>query len=200
MWDFDENKPKKLPGIRVHSSDKGELALGNLTEEEQENIRCMVRNHFWVTVTDGRLEVIRRREDVPGPTEDTDMLPFWRRASPGNQQLQLFPVEMEKYIMPSIIIHAPCGYNYSPENYEIEAEKLTSYGFICLRSRRGEDARFWELWYLPSLWSAEGRLKEYLNLRVDQKGSIKKAVSFLCRNASFGSLDLAWQRAAMELE
>ena len=200
MWNFDEDKPRKLPEIRVNSGDKGELTLSNLTEGEQESIRCMVRNHFWVTVTDGRLEVIRRREEVPGPTEDVDMLPFWRRASPGNQQLQLLPVEVDKYATPSIIIQHLCGYHYSPENYVIQAERLESYGFFCMRSKRGEDSRFWELWYLPSLWSAEGRLKEFLKLKTTDKKSIDGAVWFLCENVSFGSMSLAMQRAAMGIE
>jgi hypothetical protein len=201
-WSFeDDRKENKLPEIKIASSNsKGEISLGNLTEEEQNNIKGMVYNHFYVTVTNGRLEVVRRREEVPGPIEDADMLPFWRRASSGNQQLQLLPVEMEKYAMPSIIIQHLCGYHYSPEGYAIQAEKLESYGFFCLRSRRMGNSTFLELWYLPSLWHAEGSLKEYLKLKTDDKKSVEKAVWFLCENVSFGTLDLSSQRAAMSLE
>lgn len=43
--------------------------------------------------------------------------------------------------------------------YAKRALLLENAGFACLRSRRGEDGRIWEFWYLPSKWSAEGPIK-----------------------------------------
>jgi hypothetical protein len=100
--------------------------------------------------------------------------------------------------MPSIIIQHLCGYHYTPENYKRQAEYLESLGFECLRSRRGADARYHELWLLSGLWSAKGGLKESLgNGGSYGNKELNKAVKFLCRNASFGTLDVSFQRAAM---
>ena len=95
-----------------------------------------------------------------------------------------------------------CGYGYSPESYRANAERLESYGFQCLRSRRGPDACYWEIWYLPGLWSAQGNLKEVLDAQKEQreKDLTKEAVSFLCHAVSFGTPNVTIQRAAMVLD
>ena len=160
----------------------------------------MVHSHLCVTVTNGRLEVVRRSEELPSPSEDEEMLPFWRRATPETQQLQLFEVQLAEHSMPSIIIQHLCGYCYSPENYKRQAQKLEEYGFQCLRSRRGDDARYWELWFLPSLWSAQGRLKDAVESKKGDKKKVDEAVAFLCGNVQFGTLDISFQRAAMMMD
>lgn len=199
----DEKEVKKKEGVRVSSLGGDNISLAHLTEEEVENIEGMVHNHFWVSVSnDGRLEVVRRKEKLPSPTEDEDMLPFWRQATPGTQQLQLFNVKVDEYSSPSIIIQYLCGYNYSPENYKFQAQKLESYGFECMRSRRGNDATYWELWFLPSVWSAKGALWETIKKfeTNNNKKKLQEAISFLCHNVLFGTLDIAFQRAAMTMD
>lgn len=201
MWDFsEEKKEKKEKGIRIESSGSGSLSIGNLRPEEVESLEGAMHNHYWVTVTDGRLETVCRKLDIPGPAEDEEMLPFWRRQVPGNYQLELFKVIVPRHSPPSIIIQSLCGYNYTPENYKRTAELLESYGFECLRSRRGKDAKYWEMWFLPGLWSSEGELKKALyGLNLSGKKSLERAVEFLCRNVQFGTLDVAFQRAAMPI-
>lgn len=58
----------------------------------------------------------------------------------------------------AITIQHVCGYDYSDDFYRENAKKLESYGFICCRSNRGSEGRFWEIWFLPGLWMAEGDL------------------------------------------
>lgn len=197
----DEGEKKKL-GIRICStSNKGDVFFGNLTNEEQQIFQGMVFNHYWVTVQDGRLAMVRRREEVPGPVEDEEMFPFWRRAVPGTKQLQLFDPEIPDHAMPSIIIQHLCGYGYTPDKYVAEAKRLERYGFDCLRSRRGVDSRYWEVWILSGLWSAKEELKAALgNSSYSDKKTLEKAVSFLRRNVAFGTLDVSFQKAAMTVE
>ncbi|EKE24906.1 MAG: hypothetical protein ACD_5C00359G0001 [uncultured bacterium] len=153
---------------------------------------------MWVSTKGGRLEVAAKKKDLPKPTEDEEMLPFWRRQVPGSYQLELFKVAVPKYSSPAIIIQSLCGYNYTSENYKYTAELLESYGFECLRSRRGNDGKYWEVWILPGLWSAKGELEKALHgLDLGSKKILERAIKFFCRNVQFGTLDVSFQRAAM---
>jgi len=201
MEDEDKEKPKN---IYINSQDKGGLSLTNLTAREKEYIEGMVNNNFWVTVTDGRLEMIPRREELPAPAKDETLAPFWMPENPPQgKQVKLFEVDMHEHSVPSICIKHLCGYYFTLENYKIQTELLESFGFSCLRSRRGIDGLFDEVWLLPSIWFAEGELKEVLtypeDLRCNVKKGIDAAVSFLCRKTSFGTLDIAFQRASMPI-
>ena len=101
---------------------------------------------------------------------------------------------------PSITIQGLCGYNYTEENYKWNAEKLESYGFQCLRSRRGTDAKFWELWFLPGLWCSKGDLEANVKRGKDDKEELKIALEFLRHKVSFGTLDVSNQRMCMVLD
>jgi hypothetical protein len=98
---------------------------------------------------------------------------------------------------PSFMISHLCGHYYTKEGYKREADKLESYGFSCMRSRRGENGRFWENWYLPGVWCAKGDLAEKLKPIKDSNEKTQEAIRFLMRNVSFGSMDMTQQRAAM---
>lgn len=198
-----ETEERKKNGIKIELCGTDNILIGNLQKEEIENLGGMIHNHFWVTVDkNGRLEAVCKREKIPDPMEDEEMLPFWRRPTPGFKQLQLFDVEIPQYSMPSIIIQHLCGYNYSSENYKIQAQILESYGFECLRSRRGEDQKYCELWFLPVLWLSKGRLKEVMeNLNTrNEKEMLDRAINFLCMNVEFGTINVSFQKAAMTID
>lgn len=139
---------------------------------------------------------------VPGPTEDEEMLPFWcrREPGPGPVQTQLFETENFKHRYPSVIIQHLCGYGYTSERYKACAQQLESYGFECLRSRRGNDGKFWEIWMLLGPWSAKGELGEAVKRNNKKKDELEVVIKFLCKNVSFGSLDIMIQKAAMVIE
>lgn len=92
----------------------------------------------------------------------------------------------------SIFVEHLCGYNYTPERATAEMEKLTAWGFECLRSPRGKEGRYWELWYLPGLWAAKGTMAGIK--------TIEEATRFLCRHCSFGSMQVTRQAAAMTVD
>ncbi len=177
-----------------------EIELSGLQKDEVKSLEAMVNGHTWCLSVNGRLETRSRWEPLPAPAEDESMMPFWQPFVPGHTQLELRSVELPLGVHASIMIQSLCGYHYSPENYRAESKKLKGFGFQCLRSRRGEDGRFWEMWYLPGTWSAQGELALAMPDIRDDRIRIDAAVSFLCRKVSFGSLDVSWQRAAMVME
>ena len=187
----------------------GQMTITGLTRTEVERVEAVVRGQSWFRTTeDGRLEFQPTMNPLPGPADDEQMMPYWSPADTRSDrkkektrrrlvQVDLdFNAEVDRFFSPSFTIQHLCGYSYSPENYRRQADLLESWGFECLRSRRGENGQFWEMWYLPSLICAEGELKKVVG---DIRGveAADKAVSFLCRKAQFGTLDLLTQRAAM---
>jgi hypothetical protein len=191
-------------GTRKYSpTDENALEIRGLTREEAERVEGSIRGgHCWIRRdADGRLEHVPSYDPLPSPTEDDEMLPFWRKPEEGT------PVQMEAFAhMPagfhssqSITIQHLCGYHYSPDSYRKIAERLESYGFVCLRSKREDDGKYWELWFLPGVWMAQGELKEAVesSRSKSQKKQAEEAIEFLRRNVQFGTLDASVQRLAM---
>jgi hypothetical protein len=196
------------PKIRLSSRVGGRITIDGLDSKELEKLEGAMHGHQWISVSHlGRLRAIPTFKELPGPVDDEMMQPFWRPAEPGVEtQLELFPLEpLPDYSIPSIIIQSLCGYGYTPERYTAEAAKLQLWGFECLRSRRDGAGQFHELWLLSSFFSARGALKEAIDVvkrsGSDEKGSVRRqldaAISFLCHNTYFGTLDATNQRAAM---
>ena len=181
------------------------LELAGLNKEESDHLEAMTLGQCWVRVgEDGRLQFHDARKPLPEPVEDKEMVDFWRPDSRRRKvQLQLTDPKRDPY-SPQITIQHLCGYDYTPENYEKQVKKLLGYGFECLRSRRREDGRFWEIWFLPGLWAAKGKLKEFVEIvkspNINNLARLEVAVSFLCHNVSFGTLDASIQRAAMVID
>lgn len=180
--------------VDIHGLDSHEFKL----------IEGFMHGHQWITVSEGgRLRAIPTYKKLPAPDEDEMMLPFWRPAEMGVEtQLEMFEfVSKPEYFSPSIIIQSLCGYCYSPENYRREAANLQRWGFECLRSRRDDSGRYHEMWLLSSTYSAKEQLKEAIDAVKQGNGfenrRVEVAVSFLCRHALFGSLDVSAQRVAM---
>jgi hypothetical protein len=204
--------------VRVSSTRRspafgGEVTISGLTENEVDALVGMVRGFQRVGMEDGRLQAWPIREPLPDPIADEAMLPFWRRASPGSENLQLRLFAYDAFptgASPSLVIQSLCGYDYTPQKYREQAAILESYGFEWLRSRRGLDGGYWELWYLPDVSLAKGGLQEEVQAAkttAEARGvrdwekviraQTDAAVTHLCRTVSFGSLDVTFQRAAM---
>jgi hypothetical protein len=187
--------------IRVNMTSRDQIGLGNLNPEEVQSLEGMALGHRWCIVTpEGRLRTHSRWEPLPAPAQDETMMPFWQSMLPGPTQMEFREVPVPLGSQAGIIIESVCGYYYTPENYRTETAKLEEFGFECLRSRRGPDGRFWEMWYLSGAWSAQGQLKGTLVGIKDPKEQVDEMVRFLCRNVQFGSLSVSWQRAAMVIE
>lgn len=194
--------------LKIGTWGAGKCTIENLTPEEIELIRgAILGGHNWVRRgTDGRLEKVPSYVALPSPVEDAEMHPFWRHVNPTEairlvEQVSLPGVERLSGQSPSISIQHLCGYYYTPESYKANGQRLESYGFQCLRSRRGGDGQFWEIWFLPGIWSAKGALKEAIEHRSANTDGIKldRALEFLRVNVQFGTLDLCVQRLVQRM-
>ncbi len=188
--------------IRVisHGGREGTICIEGFSKDNMEKmLAAMNAGAYFVKAEKGKLIAIPVWEELPKPTEDIVMTPFWRRNTEVFQPeiFDEYEHSPEKGYSPSISISSICGYNYSEENYKYTAEQLESFGFTCLRSRRGADAKFWEIWHLPGLWQAKGVFAANINRGKDDKEKLRIALEFLRHKVSFGSLDVSSQRLAM---
>lgn len=187
------------------SGDNCEINVTGLLPEEHKNFLGMLAGCYWVKVEEGRLKIAPALQEPPAPTKDESMMPYWFSGNEkeGFLKRRIFGDKKDwPPFSPSFIIQHLCGYHWTPGFYKSTAEKLESFGFECMRSRRGVDGKFWEVWFLPGLWVAEGDFSRYLKRleKSNEKTKLEKAIGYLCRNVSFGSLDVVAQRAAMVVE
>lgn len=187
------------------------ITISGVPEDRREHIEGTISGAYWMTANNGELAFSPTKEPLPDPVEDADMAPFWRRYEERQGLLKemIFDPE-ERCDFPSFMVKHLCGYHYTPEDYRANAILLESYGFVCMRSQRGHDGKFWETWYLPGSWAAKGELeaaiKSWKHSGKEQDSATamsnetKNIVSFLCRRVSFGSLDVVVQRAAMVMD
>ena len=184
-----------------------EITIKGLHDYELDAIKSMLLGLNWVSTNDsGRIISIPAKTPLPPPTDD-EMLPFWREHSLSEgaitiQQEIFDPEAFRRNDHSSIQIQSLCGYYYTKEKYRAEAEKLTRWGFECLRSRRDEDGRYRELWYLSGTWAANGELKEAIGSKhhdheTRRSAEHAQALEFLRRNVQFGTLDASVQKLAM---
>lgn len=194
----EESKPR----VVAYGGAEGYIKISGFSKDDLEKmLSSMQIGGCWVRIKDDKLEAVNSFKPAPDPVRDEEMFPFWRKPTEvGSVQLELIEMEMvDDHSYPSISIQSLCGYDYSPENYRMQAEKLESYGFECLRSRRGTDGKFYEVWYLSDLLFAKGELKEKIGA-CEGKKALKLAVSFLGQHVSFGTLDVSVQRLVMVID
>jgi hypothetical protein len=205
-------------GTRKSGRDSSSVEITGLTQIEVERLLSAIHSLSWFKVEDGRLVSSPCHLPLPDPVRDEHMLPFWREFQNTHSQGEFFErifEDMSEDVIcsPHFTIQSLCGYNHTPENYAREAEKLLSYGFVQTRSRRAEDGRYWELWYLPGIWCAKGNLKEVVegitakartwedpHGKRKDKECFKAVLEFLRRNVSFGTLDVSVQRLAAVMD
>lgn len=202
---------KTAEKLNVCSCRNNEFVLEGVSSDEINVLMGSFKaGHNWVRRGDnGHLEHVSSYEELPNPVTDEEMHPFWEPIETQKVQVQLemfshmtTPDDYSKHSSASIIVQHLCGYGYTKENYKRQAKLLESFGFECLRSRRGDDGKFWELWFLPGVWAAKGVLREAIDSSnyKNQKLKTEVAVEFLRRNASFGTLDVSVQRLAQVIE
>lgn len=117
---------------------------------------------YWVRHTKKRgLEKVHAFKEIPELVDD-DISPFFTKVvyfQPGNVKRldkNLHDEEKDRKRDPSFFVQSIYGYS---DNYEKKAKMLEEVGFECLRSRRGKDGKYWEIWYLPGIWRLKGELK-----------------------------------------
>lgn len=180
------------------------------TKENIDAIRASLLGAAFVRVNDqGDVERHDRYQPLPDPIQDPATPVKWQldwlKTSNPNRFDVAGVLPPDEWHSPGIIVSHLCGYGWSKSAYDYEVRKLQSWGFELMRSRRGDNGRFWELWWLPYLLAAQGDLKAFIDgLEKDVRGNwaheTRAIVGWLCRHASFGCLDVTVQRAAMVME
>ena len=190
---------------------KGEMTISGLSSQDMEKIEGVINGNFWMIGGEEGLTFVSRHQKLPDPIVDQEIYPCWRpvRADCGEGvQYEMFAFDSNASLFSAgIAIESLCGHYYTPEKYKEAAEKLTRWGFACLRSHRDDNGYYHEIWYLPFLEGAREEFKEAIALErtnalsedLYNKTRLEMAISFLRKNARFGSLDVSVQRAAMAM-
>lgn len=198
-----------MNGIYTQYSDarSGSVTLCGLNEGDIDKIRAITNGgNYYFTVIEGEAVFIPRFQQLPDSIVDEKMYPHWRYALPHETAQEEFVncaiEDFGDYDSPAIYISNLCAYSYTPEKYKEYAERLKSYGFDCMRSQRGKDGKFWEVWYLPFLLCAKGELEIALNSCIGktEKEKLDVAIDLLKQRISFGSLSVSVQKCAMVVE
>lgn len=171
------------------------------TEEEIEAVHAMLAGTKYLHQDSDAVVGLDKFNPLPAPIDDPALKEHWQTLDKiGNWGLWSSKEPISYLTSPAICIQHLCGYYYSEANYKKAVTQLESFGFHCLRSRRKSSGRFWEIWYLPGLWAAEGQLRKHIGKDTAGQENLEKAVAFLCQHVSFGTLDATTQRAAMRMD
>jgi hypothetical protein len=201
-------KTKSRIRITHFGGSSGSFHLSGVSEDEMDRLRGVMQGHSWFRMSDEgqNSAFVWTYDSLPEPVTDSEMLPFWRRAT--TDEIKKFCSEptftqitfddYRDHSLPSISIAHLCGHYYTENSYRENAEKLISYGFVCLRSQRDLSGQYYEIWYLSSLYSAKGDLEAAIKIGPqDQKSGLDRALEFLKLTVVFGTLDVSIQRLAM---
>ncbi len=211
---------QKEPHVRLSARSNDSVTITGFIDDEVHGIESMMLGLDWARIEGGRIQIHEGYLPLPDPIEDKEMLPFWSPYNPGKHSYRnrLIAQPFSEHSYPSITIQHLCGYNYTPENYAKEAEKLTAWGFVQMRSKRDESGHYFELWFLSSLLFAQGALADaikdlqqeeesgfdFLRSRLSKtkkpRSKLGRALRFLQHNVEFGTLDVSSQRMAMVID
>jgi len=201
-----DNRPKIKTSTYCRSSDGDcSFTVSNLTRKEFDAIESFLNGQSYIRTVNGRLHAYCVNDPLPSPEEDPLVGDRWSYEGEPKQfgGIQCY----EGWHNPGIVItHVGAGGPLSPERSK---KHLMDCGFVCLRSPRNADGRFWEQWVLYSLCFAKGRLQEHMKewkvrQTIDSRGApwdkeIEEAARFIARDlqVSFGTMDITIQRWAL---
>lgn len=203
----DKLAPDERTPIRWSSkSSRGELTVSGLTPRELEAMEAFIRGTSYVRCVEGRLHAYDAHEPLPTPEEDPLMGPHWSASGEPKQWGGI--TSGEGWHSPGLIItalgagidrNAPFGKDQAARNQAL----VESFGFVCLRSRRGDDGGYWEQWVLHFLEAARGDLEQHLKTLPPGTGwheRAEAAAGFIAKHIRFGSLDITIQRWALAFD
>lgn len=195
-------EPDTRAKIRLGSygSDRGGecfVTLQGLTKAEGEWFRRMMSEDAFIGMHDGRMQVYQKHEDLPSPADDPVVFDSFK---PGGHVEHVIAGDPGDIRFRSIWLHAVgCGC----DNKEAirQRRQVEEWGFECMRSRRGESGKYWEVWMLYGITGAQGLLKKAIDdmkdAGVDFKVMGDKLVHWIAHRCRFGSIDITCQRLAV---
>ena len=194
------------PGLGKIENGEYSITLSG-TKTEINQVRQMMNGMVWLTKNaNNKTEVTDRFKSLPEPIDDPFVPPQWQSdAGLGDIPAKWAP-EIRDFVPEGYGWAMPHFYMSHIMNPKSSIPKLQDWGFECMRSRRGEDGKFWETWYLPGDWAAKGDLKRFIDSLTipgiqakDMAWEMKtKAIcEWLSRRVVFGTLDVSIQRMAL---
>lgn len=197
-----DDRPKMRYTVKMRSEkEPSSITIGNLTAAEVDAVDAFLNGLTYLRCIDGRLHAYSVLEDLPKPEDDPICGPHWRTNGEVKQWGGI--PDSEGWHSPGIIITGVgAGLDKSREHLVNEHKRRLDYcGFVCLRSPRGRDGRYWEQWVLPGLWHAKGQLKAFLNKLPETTWhqQANAACQYIAQDMgiSFGSMDITIQRWAL---
>lgn len=147
---------------------KEEITLKG-TADEVKAIERMLKSAVWVRNCEGTLQVHDAFEAPTPPVGDPATSDQWptdeRIAKLGCVRRRKSGMDRWSINYRAIYVHHICGYD-GEKTYADRADALERVGFSCMRSRRGSNGGFWEVWYLPGASFAEGPLRGASSERI----------------------------------
>ena len=166
------------------------------TEEEINKIRAMLLGTVWITGWgEGKIKTVDKYDQVTH-FDDPLIPPQWQSefgSVPPKWAETLTDDDKTGWHSPNFYIKHLFGENKA-------YAKVQSWGFECMRSRRGEDGKFWEAWYLPGDWAAKGELAKYiatLGPKIEWHEKTRLICHWIAERVCFGSMEVAVQRMAL---
>lgn len=162
-------------GSSSQTKRSGEITLKLEDYEDYQKIEGVLNGNTWMRQVNGKLE-FRGAFEPLDYSPDPDVEDIWRP-----RQTELFPpvIKIKEKEESGIYVQHICGYN-GREVYQERAKLMEECGFECLRSRRGKNGRYWEIWYLPGKWAAKGPIQGLRELNT--------IVSWLFNNIAPGNV------------
>jgi hypothetical protein len=171
------------------------------TKEEIDIIRAMLLGKHWVSKQGDKITTVDLYKALPSPEDDPMIPPKWQTEF-GSLPDRFAPELQEQ------IPEREKGGSYKSYSFYLkfllhpkrDIPIIQDWGFECMRSRRGEDGKFWEVWYLPGDWASKGTLKKFVDM-LPKDSDWEKRTELIChwiaKNVTFGSLDVVVQRMAL---
>ncbi len=219
-WLDKSDKPTPLENVHADGSSRSQngpcrIGITGLTAAEFASVESALLGVTWVRVVEGRMQAAPAKLPLPDPTADLLMTPHWSGDREhdwlGQPEItrtrNVREFDKASNCSASILIHGITAAVSNPKErdsyYVASANKLESWGFECMRSRRGKDGRFWELWYLPGLYASKGELAKAIEPAKESgvAAEVKASVRFLMNcSVPWGSVDVCCQRAAITFD
>lgn len=187
-----------MPGL--HGVGHHTITLSG-TEEEISRVRGMLQGNIWMTCKDEKVVIVDSFKAIPEPVDDPMIPPKWQTefgSIPDRFAPDLVSMVPEDLKGPWVDPAYYMSHIFKPE---VAVLKIQSWGFECMRSRRGDDGKFWETWYLPGVWAAKGDLRKFVDTlggkTMSWEEKTKEICNWLAKRVVFGTLNVVVQRMAL---
>ena len=168
--------------------------------EDIRAIELMMLGVAWARRGESGLESSEAYETPPELVDDPHLHEHWPTdLVPSTVQYRLFMDEEEHQKQlrlksgmdfRSIYVSSVTAYA-GTDAYAARASLLESAGFICLRSRRDEGGKYWEIWFMPGPCCAKGPMKGKKHEEI---------VNWLMHSVGPGSISIEGQHWGASIE